>query len=59
MGVSAKQERSKLRVAKIIEAAHQILLTQNINDITIFSIVRVAFFSLLSVELILKQYSMI
>ena len=35
MGVSAKQERSKLRVAKIIEAAHQILLTQNIDDITI------------------------
>ena len=35
MGVSAKQERSKLRVAKIIEAAHQILLTQDIDDITI------------------------
>ena len=35
MGASAKQERSKLRVAKIIEAAHQILLTQNIDDITI------------------------
>ena len=35
MGVSAKQERSKLRVAAIIEAAHQILLTGNIDDITI------------------------
>ena len=35
MGVSAKQERSKLRVAKIIEAAHQILLTKNTEDITI------------------------
>jgi AcrR family transcriptional regulator len=35
MGASAKQERSKLRVAKIIEAAHQILLTQDIDDITI------------------------
>ncbi len=35
MGVNAKQDRSKLRVAKIIEAAHQILLTQNLEDITI------------------------
>ena len=35
MGVSAKQERSKLRVAKIIEAANQILLTKNTEDITI------------------------
>jgi AcrR family transcriptional regulator len=35
MGVNAKQERSKLRVAKIIEAAHQILLTKNVEDITI------------------------
>ena len=35
MGVSAKLERSKLRVAKIIEAAHQILLTKNTEDITI------------------------
>ena len=35
MGVSAKQARSKLRVAKIIEAAHQILLTKNTEDITI------------------------
>ena len=35
MGVSAKQERSKLREAKIIEAAHQILLTKNTEDITI------------------------
>ena len=35
MGVSAKQERSKLRVTAIIEAAHQILLTGNIDDITI------------------------
>ena len=35
MGINAKQDRSKLRVAKIIEAAHQILLTQNLEDITI------------------------
>jgi AcrR family transcriptional regulator len=35
MGTVAKQERSKLRVAKIIEAAHQILQEDNVEDITI------------------------